>query len=179
MGDKKKDPGDLVLKNSKIEGAGKGLFAGKDYKKGEILGEYFGTRLINGEGKVPREKDAYIYTTDKNTIIVPDDGCLLQYVNDAIDLKATVEQVFSWFTKRKRRPTNKQLREAVDIEMDVEPFVTDGAKYNVDWKEKKDRVYLVTTQSVEKGEEFFIYYGKFYWGSYVYEEVRTLSFEKW
>lgn len=74
----------LVVKNSKIPGAGKGLFTNKMIMKG--------TRIVEYKGKISKWKDAdhkeglnaYIYYVNKNHVIdASSDKSLARYANDA------------------------------------------------------------------------------------------------
>ena len=52
---------DLIVKKSKIKGAGKGLFTTKDIKKGERIVEYLGEIVTEAELDRRAEKDIYGY----------------------------------------------------------------------------------------------------------------------
>ena len=94
----------MEIRPSTISGAGRGLFATKSYNKGEILGTYHGF-VVGKTETVSPEKEDYLFTREDGQVLCPDDGCLLSYANDAIDLHATVESVLEWVgTQKKIQP---------------------------------------------------------------------------
>lgn len=56
-------PDDTFVTTSNIDGAGKGLFAGRDFKKGEIVTKYGGRELT--EEQVKKSASKYIAGPDK------------------------------------------------------------------------------------------------------------------
>lgn len=163
----------MYLATSKIPNAGKGLFADRDYKKGEIIGEYYG-KFIKDTDRVPKGKELYLFTLDNGKIIVPDNDCMMQYINDAISLDETIQEVLTWFVSNKRKRIPKwQIYDIVEMVCEeLPPITSKNLKYNVDWKEKGDRLYVRTIRNIKKGQEFYIYYGVYYWTDIVYDMVR-------
>jgi len=78
---------DLIVKKSKIRGAGKGLFTTKDIKKGERIVEYLGEIVTEAELDRRAEKDIYgyaFYISKKKCVdayYTPKE--LARYANDA------------------------------------------------------------------------------------------------
>ncbi len=78
---------DLIVKKSKIKGAGKGLFTTKDIKKGERIVEYLGEIVTEAELDRRAEKDIYgyaFYISKKKCVdayYTPKE--LARYANDA------------------------------------------------------------------------------------------------
>lgn len=75
---------DLIVRKSKIRGAGKGLFAGRNFKKCEILGYYKGKKL--NRTQFDKLKDtSYVWTVKINNKEKYIDGkyskCKLKFVN--------------------------------------------------------------------------------------------------
>lgn len=157
----------MIVKPSLIAGAGKGLFASRDYKKGEFIGEYYG-ELIDDIETAPEEKDLYLFTLRTGKIIVPHDECLCMFANDAIDLKETTQEVLSWLTTKKKI-SSKDIENVLEIVCDLDPIThcdeTTGiySLYNLDWRENKNKLFLKAILPIKKGEEFYIFYGWSYW----------------
>lgn len=82
---------DLVVKKSKLKGAGKGLFTKRDIKKGERIVEYIGEIVTEAELDRRAENDifGYAFFISKNKCIdayyTPNE--LARYANDASGLK--------------------------------------------------------------------------------------------
>jgi SET domain-containing protein len=89
-----KNQKDLILKKSNITGAGKGVFAARDFKKGECLGVYLGKKL--SEKKYNNTKDtSYVWElSDKNGNYYIDAKNVtrnnkLRYINGAMNASQT------------------------------------------------------------------------------------------
>jgi len=163
---------DLEIKASFIPGAGKGLFATRNFRVGEIIGKYYGTEIPSRE-EVPAEKEDYLFTTSDGKLLIPDDDCMVAYANDAIDLTATVEEVLSWVGDRKKYKMHSLLK-AIKVVLSQpppthkHPVTKKTLEYSLDWEEKEGVVMVKTILPIYKGEEMFINYGEYYWRHPVY-----------
>ncbi len=165
----------MEVKSSTIPGAGKGLFATKDYKKGETIGQYFG-EFVKSVQACSTPKQDYLFTLENGKIICPSDDCLLSFANDAIDLTAVVEEVLAWLGPKKTWP-GKTVLKTIKVVLDDQPMVHKDSSgreldYNIDWDERGDELFVQTTQPVKKGQEFFIYYGGQYWRHPIYYMIK-------
>jgi hypothetical protein len=161
---------------STIPNAGNGLYATKNYRAGDVVGEYFGRFLKEGE-VVPDHKEWYTFTLKNGKIIVPDDECLLSYANDAMDFDYTVQEVLCWLGERKR-VKDAAIKKTVRVVLDDVPttHVLDNQpiRYNIDWEEEGDILTVIAIEPITKGQEMFVYYGKYYWVWPIYDVVRGL-----
>jgi SET domain-containing protein len=126
----------LVIKKSRIKGAGKGLFTTSPIRKGDVIVEYKGIkttwdkamRKYNNDIKAAR----YLFhITDKNTVdaqFTPDE--LARYANDA---EAPIKGV-------KHRLKNNAHYEVI-----------------------RSRPYIVAAQNIGAGSEIFVDYSGDYW----------------
>jgi SET domain-containing protein len=116
------------VKESRIPRAGKGLFAEKDYGKGEYVCDYNGTILwISDARKISKhapELASYFLHLNNDIIIdARESTCLGRYINHAY-------------------PANvKTLKNDIT-----------------------QKVYIITSKPVKKGEEFYLNYGGKYSG---------------
>jgi hypothetical protein len=162
----------LEIKQSLIPGAGKGLFATRNFRVGEIIGTYYGTE-ISTRDEVPEEKEDYLFTTTDGRLLIPDEECVVAYANDAIDLIATVEEVLSWVGNRKKYGMHTLLK-AIKVVLSQpppthkHPMTQKPMVYSLDWEEKRGVVMVKTIVPVAKGDEMFINYGECYWRHPVY-----------
>ena len=123
----------LVVKNSQLPKAGKGLFTKKPIKKSDKIIEYLG-EIIDWkeyEKRVLEDKDGYLFFINKKICIdafsTPEH--MARYANDAAGLSRV-----------------KGLK--------------NNASYKVF---NKSRCYIIAERDIEKGEEIFVNYTKEYW----------------
>jgi SET domain-containing protein len=134
-------PQDLIVKKSKIPGAGKGLFTKRDIKKGERIVEYLGEIVTEAELNRRADKDIYgysFYISKKKCIdayYTPDE--LARYANDAKGLTKVkgitnncayvIYKNSGWISAEK------------NIKAGEEIFVSYGAEY---WKDVRYNIKL-------------------------------------
>lgn len=182
----------LELSPSFIKGGGKGLFATQTIPAGTVVGQYYGDIYPKGS-KPPRlpEIQDRMFETKDGTTIVPDAGCLCQYINDCINIEAvewvSISALYEIceehnkldFTATQMRTVLRETLRTTDEEImeythhhDLETSIPDASgsttfplwiHHNVDWQEKGGRVFIVTTAEVCRGEELFLDYGECYW----------------
>lgn len=142
----------LYLSESKIQGAGKGLFTLVPLQKGEILGEYVGLRYKEKElHNLPLSQrdfaikyEDYAFETSNGTTICPYEDCVFRYANDIVDFGFIIQHY-----KDTRKYQHLEIPEL---------------NYNIDWTvDDDDRVWIVASRDIEPDEELYIYYGKQYW----------------
>ena len=140
---------DFVVKKSNLPGAGKGLFAKKDIKKGERFLEYLGEVVTEAELNRRAEKDIFgyaFYISKKKCIdayYTPNESA--RYANDAKGL-----------TKVKGLNNNAcyvvyrnsgWLKAERGIQAGDEIFVSYGAEY---WRDIRYNIKLDTERKAEK-----------------------------
>lgn len=124
----------LVVKKSKIPGAGKGLFTTHAIKRGEIVVEYTGELITWAEclrrnDKMKGVGAYYFYISDRKCIDAqntPDS--LARYANDAAGF--------------------------VRLE---------GVKNNCRYEVIKGKAFIVASRNLKPGDEIYVAYGKEYW----------------
>jgi SET domain-containing protein len=129
---------------------GLGLFAIKDFKKGERISRYVGDRMnketlerIYGKGVTA----PYVMQVGSDSFIdAASKSCPAAFANDAVDLRMLYSLLNKGVSKRKAyyKSTNKQARNA--------RMTCYGGK-----------VTLLATRPIKKGEEITISYGPQYW----------------
>jgi len=136
----------LIVKKSRIKGAGKGLFTTSPIRKGDVIVEYKGVkttwdkamRKYNNDIKAAR----YLFhITDKNTVdaqFTPDE--LARYANDA---EAPI------------------------------PGVKNRFKNNAHYEVIKSKPYIVAAKNIGAGSEIFVDYSGDYWEVMLEEEKDT------
>lgn len=141
----------LIVKKSRIKGAGKGLFTTSRIRKGDIIVEYKGVkstwdvamRKYKGDIKAAR----YIFhITDKNTVdaqFTPDE--LARYANDA---EAPI------------------------------PGVKNRFKNNAHYQVIKSKPYIVAEKNIGAGAEIFVDYSGDYWEVMLEEEKEAKAEKK-
>lgn len=141
----------LIVKKSRIKGAGKGLFTTSRIRKGDIIVEYKGIkstwdvamRKYKGDIKAAR----YIFhITDKNTVdaqFTPDE--LARYANDA---EAPI------------------------------PGVKNRFKNNAHYQVIKSKPYIVAEKNIGAGAEIFVDYSGDYWEVMLEEEEEAKAEKK-
>lgn len=124
----------LLVKKSKITGAGKGLFTTEEIKRGQIVVEYTGEEITWAECQKRNDQmdgvGAYYFFINNRKCIdaanTPDS--LARYANDAAGF--------------------------VRIE---------GIKNNSRYEIIKNKPYIVASRNIKPGEEIFVSYGRAYW----------------
>ena len=127
---------DLLVKRSTIPNAGNGLFAGRDYKKHEKIGEFTGKQITVEEADDKANEGGpeadYLITLSNGMILdVYDSGCPVGVANDA---EGFAETGFK---------NNSVITEYLG-----------------------SRVWLCATQKILAGSEIFAPYGEDYWDNY-------------
>ena len=169
----------VKVETSTIPETGNGLFALKDFKKGDIIGEYYG--MVFGENEdVPKEHEYYIYQKRTGDCIAPASSCLCKYINDAVDLEvcinATIDELI-WLGDFEKKTIRRVAREVLSSNvtvMDEEQCIF--CEYNVEWLEKNNKVYVIAGRDIDEGEEFFIDYG---WGYWIDAVIKGIKRKTW
>ncbi len=191
----------LVLGESLIPNAGRGVFTNQDISERSVVCQYYGTDIAPGKNVPPGFEDR-LFETRKGHTIVPDEGCLAQYVNDIYNipviLATTLFQV-DWAeqedvkehggrfgmtrTEVGRLVTKVMVTLASDhgIKSHKKPagekdslgreYLYDFYDHNLDWQEHNGRVYLTATRDICAGEELFVDYGRSYWSRTVTDMI--------
>jgi len=151
----------LLIKDSIIEGAEKGLFAKKMFHKGDIVCEYAGEIKDKMEMVDFYQRDQESYTKlhrfirdfDEDYVIIGDPKLaaidLMKsgvFVNDGACLDLTIkydpnvhkELISNYITQSKQK-------------QNVEAVVQDG------------KLYYIAIKRIKKGDEIYGHYGKHYW----------------
>jgi SET domain-containing protein len=133
----------LVVKKSRIKGAGQGLFTTSRIRKGDLIVEYKGVRSTWDKAmkkyKDVKEAKYIFHISDKNTIdaqFTPDE--LARYANDA------------------EAPIGK-------------PRFKNNSEYRI----VKGRPYIVANKNIGAGAEIFVDYSGDYWEVMLEEEADT------
>jgi SET domain-containing protein len=143
---------DLVVKRSTLPGAGKGLFAKRDIRKGERFVEYGGEIITEGELNRRAEKNVYGYSFYINNRRVIDayytPGELARYANDAhgIQRKKGVKNNCSYVIYNHRC----WIMAERTIKAGEEIFVGYGASY---WRDIRYNLHLKTGKSKQKRKQ--------------------------
>lgn len=136
---------DFIVKKSLLPEAGLGLFANRDFKKGESLGPYKGKLLTMEECYKEKYLPYWSHMLDiehlkkgKYVAIHPPKRMLLRYINHAPS-----------------KVNGKKVKGKKAI--------------NVEFSEIPDPPYIeiVTIKEVKKGDEFYLYYGPGFSKSYL------------
>lgn len=134
----------LVVKNSRIKGAGKGLFTTSRIRKGDVIVEYKGVKSTWDQAMKKYKGDIkaarYIFhITDKNTV----------------DAQFT---------------PNELARYANDAEAPI-PGVKHRFKNNAHYQVIKSKPYIVAEKNIGAGAEIFVDYSGDYWEVMLEEEA--------
>lgn len=136
---------DFIVKKSLLPGAGLGLFANRDFKKGESLGPYKGKLLTMKECYMEKYLPHWSHMLDIEHLgkgnyvaIHPPKNMLLRYINHA-----------------PTQVNGKKIKGKKSI--------------NVAFSEISEPPYIeiVAIKNIEKGDEFFLYYGPGFSRSYL------------
>lgn len=127
----------INIRPSTITGAGNGVFATRDIRKGTVIGEYVGKVLHGPHPSVLPREVPYVYFTRGGNTIAPYKSCLVRYINDNINVGAskTIGRVV-------RYPQHP---------------------HNVEFVERDENVRVVATADIPEDEELFLSYGPSYW----------------
>jgi|SRR5208282_114123 len=187
----------LETLDSTISNSGKGVYATKPIKRGEVLGQYFGDVFPAGKKPVTTpQTDDKMYITKENKTVVPASECMAQFINDCLNLEA-VESIALEGLLKVCEQYNKAAFTHADVvtvvkevlrmtDDDVVEFLhTHQAKecgtlfleHNVDWQEEFGRVYIVAKREIDEGEELFIDYGDGYWVTSIVKTMRKKYFD--
>ncbi len=124
----------LVIRKSKIPGAGKGLFTTEPIKKGEKIVEYTGENITWAECKKRNELlegfgAYYFYVSERKCVDAQNSpDAMARYANDAAGLM--------------RIP---------------------GIRNNSNYAVIEGKPYIVASRNIKPGEEIFVSYGRDYW----------------
>jgi len=124
----------LLVKKSQIPSSGMGLWAKKDFKRGEQIVIYDGERITWKEcEKRNREQKGM--------------GCYYMFINNSncIDAQHTL-----WAQGR-------YANDAMGLKR------VDGLRNNARYEVIKNNVYIVATRNIKSGEEVLVSYGRAYW----------------
>lgn len=124
----------LVIKKSKIPGAGKGLFTTHDIKRGEKVIEY--------TGEIITWKECLKRNDNMDGV-----GAYYFYINDrkCIDAQHTLDSLARYAN-------------------DAAGFVRlDGVRNNCRYEVEKGKAYIVASKNLKPGDEIYVSYGKEYW----------------
>lgn len=132
---------DFTVKNSNIPGAGFGLFANRDFEKGETLGEYKGKLITKEEGDKCEKRgidcshmlDIIGLNVPPYSYIHPNKKMLLGYINHA----------------------PKKIN-GLKVEFKKSPNVI---LQNI---EKPPYVIVISIRKIEKGDEIYLNYGSYF-----------------
>lgn len=129
-------PSGTVVLPSSIPEAGEGLFATRDWKVGEVLGEYIGPLISLEETRslTPRQLEYLYEVEDEKTYI---DGSRPENFMGKINAVKP---------KNPKRPSKREM-----------------AKVNVKPRQQGLRIHYKITKKVPKGTEFLTTYGPNYW----------------
>jgi len=136
----------LCVSESKIAGAGRGVFTSTKIQKGEIIAEYFGT-YHSKETKFSKPESDYVYSFTNDYQINPDKECIAAYINDTINIQSSIYH---------GRRVNLDLIHNVDW-LELPAYMPVG--YAV------IKLYIRAKKDIEIGEELYIDYGDGYWNS--------------
>ena len=137
----------LVLKPSRLLAAGRGLFTRETLPPGTFLGEYVGK--ITDE--VSDSESDYAFEVADGKTLVPAEDCLLQYINDIIDVDASLNQ-----GTRINHP----------------------CVYNCESFGSKHKIYIRTIAHISAGCELYFDYGTDYW-QYRMRELAKATGQEW
>jgi len=120
---------DFVIKKSGIPGAGKGLFAKRDFKKNEVLGEYYGEEL-----SAKQLTERYGQSTAPYALLaggkIIDSACKRSLMSVA-NAKKNLEQANAKFSNNINANGRVNVRAKKKIKAGKEVFVHYGSDY---WK---------------------------------------------
>jgi SET domain-containing protein len=140
----------LVVKKSRIKGAGKGLFTTSRIRKGDLIVEYKGVKSTWDQAmrkyKDVKEARYIFHISDKNTI----------------DAQFTPEEL---------------ARYANDAEAPI-PGAKHGFKNNSEYQVVKGKPYIVASKNIGAGAEIFVDYSGDYWEVMLEEEEETKAEKK-
>lgn len=128
----------LEIKDSKVPGAGKGLFAAKDFKRKDKVVDITGDRHESGWGRAQPDSNHYIISTtsfdlDQND---PSTSSVSRYANQC---------------RERDKPYNASTG-------------TGCKDNNTKMANNNGRLSLKANTTIKKGREIFVRYGKGYWG---------------
>lgn len=140
----------LVVKKSRIKGAGKGLFTTSRIRKGDVIVEYKGIKSTWDQAmkkyKDVKEARYIFHITDKNTV----------------DAQYTPHEL---------------ARYANDAEAPI-PGVKRRFKNNAHYEVIKSKPYIVAAKNIGPGAEIFVDYSGDYWEVMLEEEEETKAEKK-
>ncbi len=141
----------LVVKKSRIKGAGKGLFTTSPIRKGDVIVEYKGIKTTWSKAMRQYDDDIkaarYLFhITDKNTV-------------DA------------------QNTPNELARYANDAEAPI-PGIKHRLKNNAHYKVIKSKPYIVAEKNIGAGAEIFVDYSGDYWEVMLEEDEDTKKKKK-
>lgn len=125
----------LKVDTSTIPNSGKGLFAKKDFRKGEAICKFSGDLIDDDElyrRDVGGERSSYFIGVGDKTLDVYNSKCFARYANDA-----------EGFGKIRGKSNNSTI------------YSSSNSKY----------AYICATRDIKAGEEIFVNYGEDYWNN--------------
>ncbi len=126
----------LAIKPSQLPGAGMGLFAEKDFKKGDTIVKYEGEKITWKECIKRNNKQESV-------------GCYYLFINNrkCIDAQHTL-----WALGRYANDATGFNRI---------PGLRNNSRYEVE----KGEAYIIASRNIKAGEEIFVSYGRGYWNA--------------
>lgn len=120
----------LEVKESKIKGAGKGLFTKVHIKKGQLISRFTGELIENEKVEDLNSNEKFLYLIEwdeKYTLNVEHSNCFAKYANDAEGIKKT--KMFSNNSEMCWKKNDLFLRAIKDIKEGDEIYVSYGKQY--------------------------------------------------
>jgi uncharacterized protein len=126
----------LSIKTSQLPSAGMGLWAEKDFKRGEIIVKYDGEKITWKE-------------CERRNLAQEGYGCYYLFIskNKCIDAQHT-----TWAQGRYANDAAGLVRKA-------------GKRNNSKYEIIKGEAFIKATRNIKAGEEIFVSYGKGYWNT--------------
>ena len=136
----------LEVRASEIPGAGNGVFATDPIMKGELVGEYRGKLILEGDEISDRSKMIRISEFMVDGFGIDKIPCIIALINDCVQF-IPVDTSFS-----------KRLTDD-----DFKLKLWEGKGYNCAFEQKHDKMFAIATRDITPGEELYISYGIGYW----------------
>lgn len=139
---------DVVISDSTVPFAGKGVFANKNFKKGEVLC-YYGGKLI-------RNSDIFSYTDSKYVLSLDKNFCVVGYDVPSPTAPLWVAQFMNDYEDIHIDDTDNVCSILMKVDNYRESSLENENVYN-------ENICFRASRDIEKGEELFLSYGDSYW----------------
>lgn len=123
----------IVVKQSRIDGAGRGVFAKRNIEAFEIIQRYYGEEAPVDENR-SKQEELYTFDTQLGYKIYPADSCLVKYINDTVKLDHR----------------NKKIGRL--------PLL-----HNTQFECWEGYVFVYAIDDIKQDDELYIDYGDYYW----------------